>query len=83
MPKLLNLCHVIFQVGSRWNDVKELFKKGHYQPLLLLYTCREAKPIDVSTAPTTDVGELCHILSVILAECCFSATQTHVLVYNG
>ena len=37
--------------------MKELFKKGHYQPLLLLYTCRDAKPIDVSTAPTTDIGE--------------------------
>ena len=44
--------------------MKELFKKGHYQPLLLLYTCREAKLIDVATAPTTDVGQLFCILSI-------------------
>lgn len=67
--------HVISQVGSRWNDVKELFKKGHYQPLLLLYTCREARPIDVSSAPTTDIGELC-------CEPCAGrmSTQTHASI---
>ena len=57
-------------MGKRWSDVKELFKKGHYQPLLLVYSCNDAKTIDITDAPTTDICEsaiLCNdlLLSVL------------------
>jgi len=46
----------MMQVGQKWKDVKDLFKKGHYQPLMLIYTCADAKPIDVETAPVAKIG---------------------------
>ncbi|XP_033750446.1 uncharacterized protein LOC117334749 isoform X2 [Pecten maximus] len=39
------------QVGPSWDDVVEKCCKGHYQPLLLLYTNPNANPIATETAP--------------------------------
>ncbi|XP_021350493.1 serine/arginine repetitive matrix protein 2-like isoform X2 [Mizuhopecten yessoensis] len=39
------------QVGPSWDDVVEKCCKGHYQPLLLLYTNPNASPIATETAP--------------------------------
>ena len=51
--------------------MKELFKKGHYQPLLLLYTCPSATPIDATTAPTTDISECAiTIVATVGILCC-------------
>ena len=69
-PTISSLLFVMWsQVGKKWSDVKELFKKGHYQPLLLLYTCPSATPIDASTALTTDIGECYHYC---VALCCMA-----------
>ena len=69
-PTISSLLFVMWsQVGKKWSDVKELFKKGHYQPLLLLYTCPSATPIDASTALTTDIGECYHYCVVL---CCMA-----------
>ena len=45
----------MMQVGQKWKDVKDLFKKGHYQPLMLIYTYADAKPISVETAPVAKI----------------------------
>lgn len=39
------------EVGPNWDDVVEKCCKGHYQPLLLLYTNPHASPIATETAP--------------------------------
>lgn len=41
----------VSDVGKHWKDLARKFVKGRYQPLLLLYTNYDAKPLPVNTAP--------------------------------
>ena len=43
------------QVGSSWSAVVDKCCRGHYQPLLLLYTNPDAEPICTDTAPQKTV----------------------------
>ena len=40
-----------FQVGPNWRDVAERCRRGHFQPLLLLYANPNGHAVDISTAP--------------------------------
>ncbi|XP_072050435.1 LOW QUALITY PROTEIN: uncharacterized protein [Amphiura filiformis] len=39
------------QVGPTWRDVAERCRRGHFQPLLLLYANPNGKAVDITTAP--------------------------------
>ncbi|XP_076369153.1 uncharacterized protein LOC143256178 [Tachypleus tridentatus] len=41
------------EVGPRWEQVIEKCRRGHFQPLLLLYANPNCSPISSSTAPTS------------------------------
>ena len=40
-------------MGSHWQVVADKCCRGHYQPLLLLYSNQNSSPIDIATAPQT------------------------------
>ncbi|XP_078659929.1 uncharacterized protein LOC144904690 isoform X3 [Branchiostoma floridae x Branchiostoma belcheri] len=40
------------EIGSKWKDVVEKCRKGHYQPLLLLFADHFGSPVNTETAPT-------------------------------
>ncbi|KAM4603709.1 inactive ubiquitin carboxyl-terminal hydrolase 53 [Polymixia lowei] len=39
------------EIGSKWKDVASKCIRGHFQPLLLFYTCPEGTPISSEDAP--------------------------------
>ena len=43
---IVNCC--AFQIGAEWSDVVEQIRRGHYQPLLLVYTNPFADTVDIA-----------------------------------
>ncbi|XP_070543916.1 serine-rich adhesin for platelets-like isoform X2 [Ptychodera flava] len=43
------------EIGKSWSDVVEKCRRGHYQPLLLLYADPYGTPVSVETAPKSMV----------------------------
>lgn len=48
LPTLFLLC---LQIGPKWKDVVSRCIKGHYQPLLLLYTDPRGTPVSLQDLP--------------------------------
>ncbi|XP_041485884.1 uncharacterized protein LOC121432098 isoform X2 [Lytechinus variegatus] len=42
---------VVKQVGHNWSDVVDRCRRGHFQPLLLLYAYPDGKAVSTATAP--------------------------------
>lgn len=44
---------VPIQIGPHWQQVVEKCRRGHFQPLLLLYANPSGTPVSTADAPTT------------------------------